>query len=90
MSASVYGEFKEFKPLDVAGPLSVQALKNGQVQAANLFSHSLTSSIKANNFVVLDDPRAFWLYNVIPVVSKDKAHGDVADALNAVSAKLAH
>ncbi|HNM98712.1 MAG TPA: ABC transporter substrate-binding protein, partial [Marmoricola sp.] len=86
--ASVYGvKFKEFKPLDVAGPLSVQALKNGQVQAANLFTTD--PSIKANNFVVLDDPKSlFGAQNVIPVVSKDKATGDVADALNAVSAKL--
>ena len=84
----VYGvTFKEFKPLDVAGPLTVTALKNGQVQAANLFTTD--PAIKANNFVVLDDPKSlFGAQNVIPVVSKAKASPTVTAALNAVSAKL--
>lgn len=85
---SVYGlTFKEFKPLDTAGPLSVQALKNGQVQAANLFSTD--AAIKANNFVVLDDPKSlFGAQQVIPVVTKAKASDKVTATLNAVSAKL--
>jgi len=85
---SVYGlTFKEFKPLDVAGPLSVTALKNGQVQAANLFTTD--PAIKANNFVVLDDPKnLFGAQNVIPVITKAKATPTVTGALNAVSAKL--
>jgi len=86
--ASVYGvTFKEFKPLDVAGPLTVTALKNGQVQAANLFTTD--PAIKANKFVVLDDPKSlFGAQNVIPVVTKAKASPTVTAALNAVSAKL--
>lgn len=86
--ASVYGvTFKEFKPLDVAGPLSVQALKNDQVQATNLFTTD--PSIKANGFVVLDDPKnLFGAQNVIPVITKAKASDTVKGALNAVSAKL--
>jgi osmoprotectant transport system substrate-binding protein len=85
---SVYGlEFKEFKPLDVAGPLSVTALKNGQVQAVNLFTTD--PAIKANGFVVLDDPKSlFGAQNVIPVITKAKATPTVKNALNAVSAKL--
>lgn len=85
---SVYGlEFKDFKPLDVAGPLSVTALKNGQVQAVNLFTTD--PAIKANGFVVLDDPKSlFGAQNVIPVITKAKATPTVKNALNAVSAKL--
>lgn len=85
---SVYGlTFKEFKPLDVAGPLSVTALKNGQVQAVNLFTTD--PSIKANGFVVLDDPKSlFGAQNVIPVVTKAKATPTVRTALNSLSAKL--
>ncbi len=85
---SVYGlTFKEFKPLDVAGPLSVTALKNGQVQAVNLFTTD--PAIKANGFVVLDDPlNLFGAQNVIPVITKAKATPTVKNALNAVSAKL--
>ena len=79
--------FKEFKPLDTAGPLTVQALKNGQVQAANLFTTD--PAIKANGFVVLDDPKnLFGAQNVIPVLTKSKATPTVTAALNAVSAKL--
>jgi osmoprotectant transport system substrate-binding protein len=85
---TVYGlNFTAFKPLDTAGPLTVQALKNGQVQAANLFTTD--PAIKANGFVVLDDPKSFFgAQNVIPVITKAKATPEVAAALNAVSAKL--
>ena len=84
----VYGlEFKSFKALDVAGPLTVQALKNGQVQAANLFTTD--PSIKANDFVSLEDTKSFFgAQNVIPVITKSKATPEVVGALNAVSAKL--
>lgn len=84
----VYGlTFKEFKPLDSAGSLTVQALKNGQVQAANLFSTD--PNIKANDFVVLDDPKSlFGAQNVVPVMTKEKATPEVSAALDAVSAKL--
>jgi osmoprotectant transport system substrate-binding protein len=84
----VYGlQFKEFKPLDVAGPLTVNALKDGTVDAANLFTTQ--SAIAANNFVVLEDPENLFLAeNVVPVLREDKASQTVRDALNAVSAKL--
>ncbi|MFZ0528917.1 MAG: ABC transporter substrate-binding protein [Propionicimonas sp.] len=86
--AKVYGlNFKEFKALDVAGPLTVQALKNGQVQAANLFTTD--PAIKANDFVSLEDTKSFFgAQNVIPVLTKAKATDEVSAALNAVSAKL--
>jgi osmoprotectant transport system substrate-binding protein len=84
----VYGlTFKQFRPLDVAGPLSVQALKNGQVQAVNLFTTQ--SAIAENNFVVLEDPKnLFAAQNVLPLITKSKASDTVKEALNAVSAKL--
>lgn len=83
-----YGlEFKSFKPLDVAGPLTVQALKNGQVQAANLFTTD--PAIKANDFVSLEDTKSFFgAQNVIPVITKSKVTPEVSEALNGVSAKL--
>ena len=79
--------FKDFKALDTAGPLTVQALKNGQVQAANLFTTD--PAIKANDFVSLTDTKSFFgAQNVIPVLTKAKATPEVTAALNAVSAKL--
>lgn len=84
----VYGlTFKSFKPLDVAGPITVSALKSGRVAAANLFSTQ--SAIPQNKFVVLDDPKLmFTAQNVVPLIVKDKASDKVTAALNAVSAKL--
>ena len=84
----VYGlEFKQFRPLDAGGPLSVQALKSGQVDAANIFTTD--PSIPANNFVVLEDPKSlFAAQNVEPLLTKAKVNPTIQDALNAVSAKL--
>ena len=84
----VYGlEFKQFRPLDAGGPLSVQALKSGQVDAANIFTTD--PSIPANNFVVLEDPKSlFAAQNVVPLLTKAKVNPTIQDALNSVSAKL--
>ncbi|MEP7034795.1 MAG: ABC transporter substrate-binding protein [Dermatophilaceae bacterium] len=79
--------FKSFRALDAGGPLSVGALKNGQVDAANLFTTQ--SAIPANNFVALEDPKhLFAAQNVVPLIAKSKVNDTVSKALNAVSAKL--
>jgi osmoprotectant transport system substrate-binding protein len=84
----VYGVvFKEFRPLDAGGPLTVQALKNGQVDAADLFTTD--PNIAKNNFVTLDDPKhLFAAQNVVPLITKSKVTPAIEAALNAVSAKL--
>jgi osmoprotectant transport system substrate-binding protein len=80
-------DFKTFRPLDAGGPLSVQALKNGQVDAVNLFTTD--PSIAANGFVVLDDPKSlFAAQNVVPLITKAKVNPTISDTLNAISAKL--
>lgn len=80
-------EFKTFRALDTGGPLSVQALKNGQVDAVNLFTTD--PSIAANGFVILDDPKSlFAAQNVVPLITKSKVNTMISAALNAVSAKL--
>lgn len=84
----VYGiTFKEVKALDVAGPLTVAALKDNKVNCANLFSTQ--SAIEVNGFITLDDPKGLVEgENVIPLVAKDVATPEVTDALNAVSIAL--
>ena len=84
----IYGvEFKKFRPLDVAGPLTVSALKSGKVDCADLFSTQ--SAIPANGFVTLDDPKGLVQHeNVTPLIAKDKATPEVSKVLNDVSAKL--
>jgi len=80
-------EFKTFRSLDTGGPLSVQALKNGQVDAVDLFTTD--PSIADNGFVILNDPKSlFAAQNVVPLITKTKLNTVITDALNAVSAKL--
>lgn len=79
--------FKEYKALDAGGPLTVAALKNGDIQAADIFTTD--ASIPANGFVVLTDPKDnFAAQNVVPLITKAKATGTTLDVLNQVSAKL--
>ncbi len=69
--------FKEYKALDAGGPLTVAALKNGDIQAADIFTTD--ASIVTNNFVVLTDPKDnFAAQNVVPLITKAKATGDHA------------
>lgn len=80
-------EFKEFKALDAGGPLTVNALKTGAVQAADIFTTD--PSITVNNFVVLEDPKNnFAAQNVVPLINSGKASEEVKEVLNAISAKL--
>ncbi|HET9143198.1 ABC transporter substrate-binding protein [Actinophytocola sp.] len=83
-----YGlEFKEFKPLDAGGPLTINALKTNAVQAADVFTTD--PAITVNNFVVLEDPKNnFAAQNVVPLINASKASDEVKQVLNAISAKL--
>jgi osmoprotectant transport system substrate-binding protein len=84
----VYGaEFKKFQALDVAGPLTVAALKDNKVQCANLFSTQ--SAIVANDFVTLEDPKGLVEAEaVVPLIAKDAATPEVTEILDGVSAAL--
>jgi osmoprotectant transport system substrate-binding protein len=84
----LYGlEFQSFKSLDVGGPLTLSALVNGQVQAANLFSTD--PAIAANDLIVLEDVKnLFPAQNIVPVIATPKVSDVVTSTLNAVSAAL--
>ncbi|MCF3960149.1 glycine betaine ABC transporter substrate-binding protein [Streptomyces fuscigenes] len=76
-----------FKPLDAGGPLTVNALKNGQIDIGNIFTTD--PSIKNDHFVVLQDPKHLFLaQNVVPLVDKKKVTPGASKVLDAVSAKL--
>jgi osmoprotectant transport system substrate-binding protein len=83
-----YGvNFASYKSLDAGGPLTVTALKDGAVQAADLFTTD--SSIPTNHFVVLDDPKNnFAAQNVVPLINAAKVTPTISQVLNAISAKL--
>jgi len=84
----IYGvRFQSFKTLDTGGPVTVTSLKNGQVDAADLFTTD--PAIKANDFVVLTDPKSdFGAQNVLPLINKSKATPGVKEVLNFISSKL--
>ncbi len=84
----VYGlEFAEFKTLDVAGPLTVEALNSGDVDVARLFSTQ--SVIETEDFVVLDDPENVSIpQNVLPLIRTDALTDEIGTALDDVSAAL--
>jgi osmoprotectant transport system substrate-binding protein len=84
----VYGlNFAGFKSLDEAGPLSVAALKNGEVQVVELFSSN--GDVVSNNFVALTDNKHLEGADyIVPVIRKSVDTAGVAKALNSVDAKL--
>jgi osmoprotectant transport system substrate-binding protein len=79
--------FKSYKSLDAGGPLTINALKSGQIQAGDVFTTD--PNIVENGWVALEDPKSlFAAQNVLPLINKNKASQTVTGALNAVSAKL--
>lgn len=80
--------FKEYRSLDAGGPLTVAALRDGSIQAADLFTTD--ASIPNNDFVVLADPQSnFAAQQVVPLVNGNKlTNPAVADVLNLISQKM--
>ncbi len=83
-----YGlHFKSFTPLDESGPITLAALKDGKVQAADVFT--TTPQIITDKLVSLDDPKFnFAAQNVVPLVYKPGVNSKVVNVLNQISAKL--
>ncbi|NIF57678.1 ABC transporter substrate-binding protein [Enterobacter sp. Ap-916] len=84
----VYGlNFKSFKVLDVAGPLTLTALKNNQIQAADLTS--TTPEIQKDHLVALADPKnLFAAQNIVPIVATTTLNPTIEGTLNKVSDQL--
>jgi len=72
---------------DGGGAVTVRALVDNTVTAANVFSTS--PAIPANHLVILDDPQHNFLAgNIVPLVNSQKKSDLLKDVLDAVSAKL--
>jgi osmoprotectant transport system substrate-binding protein len=80
--------FKSFKALgDESGPITLAALMDNQVQAADVFT--TTPQIKTDHLVSLTDPKNnFAAQNVIPLVYKKGINSTITSTLNEISAKL--
>jgi osmoprotectant transport system substrate-binding protein len=86
--AKNYGlHFKSFDPLDESGPITLAALTDGKVQAADVFT--TTPQIITDHLLALSDPKFnFAAQNVVPLVYKKGINSTIANTLNAISARL--
>jgi osmoprotectant transport system substrate-binding protein len=84
----VYGlKFAGFKSLDEAGPITVAALKNNEVQVAELFSSD--GNVVNNNFVALTDNKHLEGADyIVPVIRTSVASSAVKSALAKLDNKL--
>lgn len=85
--AAAYGVSVGFTPIeDSGGPLTLKALRDGQIQIANIYSAS--PALASGDFVVLADPAGLFLAsNVVPIVSA-RVDEEAAAVLDAVSAAM--
>jgi osmoprotectant transport system substrate-binding protein len=87
---SVYGlTFREFKPLDTGGPVTVAAIESGDVDVGMLFTSD--PSIAAKGFVLLaDDKRLQNSDNIAPVIRQEilDEHPGITELLDEVTAEL--
>lgn len=86
--AQVYGcTFADIVTTDAGGPVTLEALRSGQVQVVNLFTTS--PDIAANDWVELADPRQMYpAQRILPLVRSGALSAAAVDALNQASAKL--
>src|SRR5699024_9057993 len=79
--------FKQFRSLDAGGPLTVAALKSGDIDIARMFSTQ--GIIDANGWIILqDDKNLVPAQNIVAVVREDKLTDRIQQALDQVAAKL--
>lgn len=85
----VYGieDFKEFKALDAGGPLTVSALKKGDIDVGRVFT---TQGVIADEgWVLLEEDKPLQpAQNIVPIGRKDAMTEQVTSTLNALSAKI--
>ncbi|MFI7741630.1 ABC transporter substrate-binding protein [Kocuria rhizosphaericola] len=77
-----------FEPInDGGGPLTLQALLDGNADVADIFS--TTPSIVENDLVILEDPENnFIAQQVVPLTAEDRLPQEAVDALDELSGKL--
>lgn len=84
----LYGcEFKKIDVTDTGGPVTVEALKSGDIDVADLFSTD--PAMRQNGFVALkDDKHMFAAQNVVPLTKQGVLTDKQVKALNEVSKVL--
>ncbi|HEY1094305.1 MAG TPA: ABC transporter substrate-binding protein [Glycomyces sp.] len=82
-----YGVEVGFTPIeDGGGPLTVQALNDGDIQLAIIYTAD--PSITANDLVSLQDTKGLFLASHVVPLASDNVNDEAADIINAVSAAM--
>jgi osmoprotectant transport system substrate-binding protein len=82
-----YGVEVGFTPIeDGGGPLTVQALKDGDIQLAIIYTAD--PSIAANDLVSLEDTKGLFLASHVVPLASDNVNDEAAEVINAVSAAM--
>jgi osmoprotectant transport system substrate-binding protein len=86
-----YGlHFKSFQPLDVGGPLTVNALTGGEIDVGLLFTTD--PALVQRDLVVLEDDRGLQpAENIVPVVRRDVVNaygGEFVGLVNSITNRL--
>ena len=85
--SQTYGVTVNFTPIeDSGGPLTVKALKDGDIQLANIYSSD--PALADGTLKVLDDPKGLFLASHVVPLASSRVNDDATTVINRVSAAL--
>ena len=85
--SQTYGVTVGFTPIeDSGGPLTVKALKDGDIQLANIYSSD--PALADGALQVLDDPKGLFLASHVVPLASSRVNDDAAAVINRVSEAL--
>ena len=85
--AQTYGVTVSFTPIeDSGGPLTIKALKDGDIQLANIYSSD--PALAEGTLTVLEDPDGLFLASHVVPLASSRVGEDAAAVINRVSAAM--
>ena len=85
--AQTYGVSVNFTPIeDSGGPLTIKALKDGDIQLANIYSSD--PALAEGTLTVLEDPDGLFLASHVVPLASSRVNDDAAAVINRVSGAL--
>ena len=85
--SDLYGVSVDFTPIeDSGGPLTVKALKDGDIQLANIYSSD--PALAEGTLTVLEDPDGLFLASHVVPLASSRVNDDAAAVINRVSAAM--
>lgn len=85
--SQTYGVTVGFTPIeDSGGPLTVKALKDGDIQLANIYSSD--PALADGTLKVLDDPKGLFLASHVVPLASSRVSDEAAAVINRVSAAM--